>query len=120
MTPTQPSTFSTLLGSGNPLNTSTSLNTKISNLQTSPLNLTTQSVQSFQGSSQAPHTFTVTNTNDSGNGSLRQAILNANADSVKNPQAVDKINFNLGSGAHTITLTSANLDITAKISPLMV
>jgi S-layer homology domain len=44
-------------------------------------------------------TFTVTNTNDSGAGSLRQAILDANA----NP-GVDTIVFNIpGAGVHTIT-----------------
>ena len=44
-------------------------------------------------------TFTVTNTNDSGAGSLRQAILDANA----NP-GLDTIAFNIpGAGVHTIT-----------------
>jgi hypothetical protein len=48
-------------------------------------------------------TFTVTNTNDSGPGSLRQAILDANA----NPGA-DSITFNIpGPGPHTISPTSA-------------
>ena len=43
-------------------------------------------------------TFTVTNINDSGGGSLRQAILNANA----NPGA-DSIHFNIpGGGVHSI------------------
>jgi hypothetical protein len=47
-------------------------------------------------------TFLVTNTNDSGGGSLRQAILDANA----SPGA-DAINFNLpGAPPHTITPTS--------------
>ena len=47
-------------------------------------------------------TFTVMNTNDSGVGSLRQAILDANA----NPGA-DTIAFNIpGSGLHTIAPTS--------------
>jgi hypothetical protein len=42
--------------------------------------------------------FTVTNTNDSGPGSLRQAILDANAQA-----GPDTINFNIsGSGVHTI------------------
>src|SRR5579883_273241 len=98
-----------------PLTTTLSNNLQSTILQTvNPLNLTTQSVKSFSGSSQATHTFTVTNVNDHGAGSLRQAILNANADSVKNPKTVDIINFNLGTGTHTITLTSADLDITAK------
>ena len=46
----------------------------------------------------AAATFTVTNTNDSGPGSLRQAIIDANA----NP-GLDTISFNIaGSGVHTI------------------
>lgn len=46
----------------------------------------------------APATFTVTTTADSGAGSLRQAILNANGDAV-----LDTIVFNIpGSGPHTI------------------
>jgi len=48
-------------------------------------------------------TFTVTNTADSGPGSLRQAILDANG----NP-GTDTIAFNIsGSGVHTISPTSA-------------
>src|SRR5688500_13535285 len=43
-------------------------------------------------------TFTVTNTNDSGSGSLRQAILNANKTT-----AADTIKFAIGSGAKTIS-----------------
>lgn len=107
LTLTQPSTLGSSLTTGNALITSHPPTT--STLQSSTLTLATQLPQ---GASQA-HTFTVTNTNDIGNGSLRQAILNANADSAKNPTAVDVINFNLGTGAHTITLTSATLDITA-------
>src|ERR1043166_3441296 len=42
-------------------------------------------------------TFTVTNTNDSGPGSLRQAILDANAAS-----GTDSIVFSIGSGGQTI------------------
>jgi hypothetical protein len=51
-------------------------------------------------------TFFVTNTNDSGPGSLRQAILDAHADrSTPLPQL---ITFNIpGSGVHTITVQSA-------------
>lgn len=46
---------------------------------------------------------TVTNTNDSGPGSLRQAILDANADS-----AADTISFNIpGAGVHTITILAS-------------
>jgi FG-GAP-like repeat len=50
----------------------------------------------------AAMTFTVTNTNDSGAGSLRQAILDANA----NPGA-DTIRFSIASGEQTITPGSA-------------
>ncbi|MDQ4120908.1 MAG: hypothetical protein M3209_05635 [Acidobacteriota bacterium] len=55
------------------------------------------------GASQAA-TFTVTNTADSGGGSLRQAILNANASA-----GADTINFNIaGGGVHTILPQGAN------------
>ncbi len=54
-------------------------------------------------SSLAAATFTVSNTNDSGAGSLRQAILDANA----NP-GDDTIAFNItGSGVQTIALSSS-------------
>jgi len=46
-------------------------------------------------------TFTVTNTNNSGAGSLRQAIIDANAFA-----GADVIIFSIGSGAQTITLAS--------------
>ena len=56
------------------------------------------SILGFAASSVIAATFTVTNTGDSGAGSLRQAILDANA----NPGA-DTIAFNIaGSGVHTI------------------
>jgi hypothetical protein len=48
--------------------------------------------------------FTVTSTNDSGAGSLRQAIVDANA----NPGA-DEIRFAIGSGAKTISVVSGAL-----------
>ena len=54
--------------------------------------------------------FVVTNTNDSGAGSLRQAILDANA----NPGA-DVINFNIGSGLQTISPTSTLPDISDPV-----
>jgi hypothetical protein len=57
----------------------------------------------FAASSLAAGTFTVTNTNDSGAGSLRQAILDANA----NP-GPDIIAFAIpGLGVHTITPATA-------------
>ena len=50
-----------------------------------------------------PQTFTVTNTNDSGAGSFRQAILDANAGVT----SVDTIRFNIpGTGLHTIAALS--------------
>lgn len=51
--------------------------------------------------------FTVTNTNDAGTGSLRQAIINANADATATLAAPHNINFGIsGSVTHTITLAS--------------
>jgi len=56
-------------------------------------------------------TITVTNTNDSGPGSLRQAILDANA----NP-GTDTIAFNIpGAGVHTISPTSLLPTITDPV-----
>jgi hypothetical protein len=56
--------------------------------------------------------FTVTNTNDSGTGSLRQAILNANA-----APGADTINFNIsGTGVHTIAPTSALPTVTEAVT----
>ncbi|MEX0879778.1 MAG: IPT/TIG domain-containing protein [Thermoanaerobaculia bacterium] len=57
-------------------------------------------------------TFTVTNTNDAGAGSLRQAILDANA-----AGGADSISFTIvGSGVHTIALASALPTITGPIT----
>ena len=54
-------------------------------------------------------TYTVTNTNDSGAGSLRQAITDANG----TPGVADTIEFNIsGSGVHTIVLATPLPDIT--------
>ena len=54
----------------------------------------------------------VTNTNDSGAGSFRQALLNANADIA----STDTISFNIpGAGPHTITLASSLPDITGPV-----
>jgi hypothetical protein len=56
--------------------------------------------------------YVVINTNDSGAGSLRQAILDANA----NPGA-DMITFSIaGTGVHTITLSSALPNITDTVN----
>ncbi|MGE5276297.1 MAG: right-handed parallel beta-helix repeat-containing protein [Acidobacteriota bacterium] len=56
--------------------------------------------------------FTVTNTNDSGLGSLRQAILSANA-----APGADTIRFNIaGSGVHTIAPASALPAITGPVT----
>ncbi|MGI0488761.1 DUF4347 domain-containing protein [Pantanalinema rosaneae CENA516] len=55
--------------------------------------------------------FAVTNTNDQGAGSLRQAVLDANR-----LAGVDEIIFSLrGSDPHTITLTSGQLEITEDL-----
>jgi hypothetical protein len=58
-----------------------------------------------------PQTFTVTNLNDAGAGSLRQAILNANA----NSPAADTINFQAGLTG-TITLTTGELVISDSVT----
>jgi hypothetical protein len=56
--------------------------------------------------------FVVTNTNDSGAGSLREAIVNANANA-----GADTITFNIaGSGTHVIALTSALPTITQTVT----
>jgi hypothetical protein len=58
------------------------------------------------------NTFSVTNTNDSGQGSLRQAILAANA-----RVGADIINFNIaGTGVKTISPTSELPDITGPVT----
>jgi len=55
--------------------------------------------------------FTVTNTSDSGAGSLRQAITDANANA-----GLDTISFNIpGAGVHTIALTSSLPPITDPV-----
>ncbi|BDT69843.1 hypothetical protein os1_40350 [Comamonadaceae bacterium OS-1] len=56
-------------------------------------------------------TYTVSNTNDSGAGSLRQAIIDANANA-----GTDTINFTIpGTGIHTIALTSVLPSITGTV-----
>src|SRR5437763_967400 len=60
----------------------------------------------------APATFTVLNTADSGAGSLRQAILDANATA----NVPDQINFNIqAAGVQTIAPASALPDITDSV-----
>ncbi len=55
----------------------------------------------------ATHCFVVTNTNDAGAGSLRQAILDANATANIDAATPDTIKFNIpGAGPHTISPTS--------------
>ena len=57
-------------------------------------------------------TFTITNADDAGAGSLRQAILDANSTG-----GADTINFNIvGSGVHTITLTTVLPTITEAVT----
>jgi hypothetical protein len=59
----------------------------------------------------APQTYTVTNTHDSGTGSLRAAVLAADADTYSG-SAFDTIAFGtLFSTPQTITLTSGQLDL---------
>ena len=58
-------------------------------------------------------TFVVNNTNDSGPGSLRRAILNSNGDTAQ----TNLITFNLGtSGVQTINLLSALPAITQSVT----
>jgi hypothetical protein len=57
-------------------------------------------------------TFSVTNTNDAGSGSLRQAIMDAN-----NHAGADTIDFNIsGPGVHTISPASALPNITDPVT----
>lgn len=63
----------------------------------------------------APATFTVTNTNDSGAGSLRQAIGDANGNN--NPSDMDVIEFNIpGSEVHTISPLTQLPDVYEKLT----
>lgn len=64
------------------------------------------------GARRAAATLVVTNANDAGAGSLRQAILDSNASGG----VVDTITFNIpGSGVQTINLSSALPDITDPV-----
>ncbi|MBU1943715.1 MAG: right-handed parallel beta-helix repeat-containing protein [Actinobacteria bacterium] len=67
-------------------------------------------VMFMSGTAQAA-TYFVTNTNDSGLGSFRQAIITANG----NPGA-DFINFNIGAGPNTISPLSALPNITDSVT----
>src|SRR5947207_13675747 len=58
-----------------------------------------------------PSTFTVVNTSDSGLGSLRQALLDANA-----APGADTITFNIGSGHQVISPASALPDVTDPVT----
>jgi parallel beta-helix repeat protein len=70
-------------------------------------------VLALGGTAQAA-TYTVTNTNDAGTGSLRQAIIDANANSDSDP---DDIVFDAGlSLPATITLTGGELAITDDLT----
>src|SRR5207245_977056 len=60
---------------------------------------------------QVLNTFVVSNTNDSGAGSLRQAMLDANAAGGSNT-----IRFQLAAGPQTITLTSGQLTIASNLT----
>src|SRR5829696_5031243 len=64
------------------------------------------------GEARASTTFTVTNTNDNGPGSLRQAILDANATS-----GADAIEFDIpGTGVHTIVPATQLPTITGPVT----
>lgn len=65
----------------------------------------------FSGGVVKAATFSVTNTNDSGAGSLRQAIIDAN-----NTTAADTITFSIGSGHQQIVPASALPPITQPVT----
>jgi hypothetical protein len=78
-----------------------------------PLRRKTFSVEALEGR-QLLATFTVTNVNDSGPGSLRQAIIGSNA---TKGSASNTIDFNLaGSGALTIALQSSLPAVTHPVT----
>ena len=62
-------------------------------------------------SSSTAAVYTVTNTNDSGAGSLRQAVADANGNAGS-----DTVDFSLGIGSHTITLTSGQIEISDALT----
>lgn len=63
----------------------------------------------------APNGFAVVNTNDSGKGSLRQAVLNANTLAGANTITFEEAVFT-DNVADTITLTGGELDLTSEIT----
>ena len=74
--------------------------------------LATAAILALLAASLPAATFNVTNTNDSGSGSLRQAILDANA-----AGGADTIAFNIvGSGVHTIAPATALPAITSPVT----
>ncbi|HWS90718.1 MAG TPA: Calx-beta domain-containing protein [Pyrinomonadaceae bacterium] len=68
------------------------------------------SLEALQPRARAAATFVVTNTNDSGAGSLRQAVIDANA----NP-GLDTITFQIGTGPQTIRLLSRLPNLTDPV-----
>jgi hypothetical protein len=83
--------------------------TRVRNAREPDVMLAQDSPQSHK--STAPFVFTVTNTNDSGTGSLRQAITDANS------MGGGTINFNItGSGVHTISPLTVLPTITQTVT----
>src|SRR5215471_7608095 len=83
--------------------------TRVRNAREPDVMLAQDSPQSYK--STAPFVFTVTNTNDSGTGSLRQAITDANS------MGGGTINFNItGSGVHTISPLTVLPTITQTVT----
>ena len=103
-------------GSGNAtINTSLSVNTSFGQYVTATATRLTAPLDTSEFSACVPVTlqeFVVTNTNNAGSGSLRQAITDANANS--NPNL---ISFDIpGAGVHTISLTSGLPNISTPIA----
>ena len=72
-------------------------------------------IGSFEWEAESLHTFVVTNTEEIGAGSLRQAILDANA-TPNLPDSLDEIQFDIpGEGVKTIALSSALPAITDPV-----